>query len=105
MGWGGSRSGMYADDIAGRMSTTPPPPPPESSHTHPAPSGRNFLEGVGQYLGQKIRTVQWNPRYLPKPNGEPGEASVIKYGVDDRSRPRPPRPPPLHGPVSNFRAR
>ncbi len=84
---------MYADDIAGRMSAAPSPPlPPDASHANPAPPPpRSFLEGVGQYLGKKIRTVEWNPRYLPKPSGEPGDATVIKYGVNDRSRP--PAPP------------
>ncbi len=84
---------MYADDIAGRMATPPAAPPSDSASP---PTGRTgFLQGLAQYLGQKIRTVQWNPRFLPKANGDPGEATVIKYGVDDRC----PHAAPLHSRV------
>ena len=76
---------MYADDIAGRMALAPAVPAPAQPDASPPAVRAGFLQGVAQYMGQKIRTVQWNPRFLSKANGESGEPRVNKYTEDDRS--------------------
>ncbi len=95
-----ARSGMYADDIAGRMSAAPlPSPPADSDRAPPAPSsGRSFLEGVGQYLGQKIRTVQWTPGTCPSPTASRATPPSSSTASTTGPAPAPPRPAPRAAP-------